>query len=128
MKKTPAVLVVATLIAGAAIGAGVASAQVARGVITGRVMECAPGPVVASPPAPEPKPQPLTVSLYRNGTLFQSKHVPLPVRLPWTGSFTFNVPPARYEVVSSYEHRTHWVDLVAGAREVVNFTTLVCPL
>lgn len=129
MKKlTSIVAIAAVLIAGSAIGAGVASAQGRRGIITGRVMECAPGPVIASPPAPEPKPQPVVVTLYRAGAVYQTKRVALPVRLPWNGTFTFNVPPARYEVVSSYQHRDQWVDLSAGARDVVNFNTFACPL
>jgi hypothetical protein len=127
-KLTSVVALTAVLVAGGAIGVGVAGAQGARGIITGRVMECAPGPVVASPPAPEPKPQPVVVRLYRNGVVYQSKRVALPVRLPWDGTFTFNVPPARYEVVSSYQHRDQWVDLSAGARDVVNFNTFACPL
>jgi hypothetical protein len=110
------------------VGVGVASGQGSRGVITGRVMECAPGPVVASPPAPEPKPQPLVVTLYRNGVVYSTKHVALPQHLPWDGAFTFNVPPARYEVVSSYQHRDRWVNVAAGAHEVVIFPTGACPL
>jgi hypothetical protein len=114
--------------AGALLSAGAANAQGSRGVITGRVMECAPGPVVASPPAPAPKPQPLVVTLYRNGVVYSTKQVPLPAHVPWSGTFTFSVPPARYEIVSSYQHRERWVDLSAGARAVVNFITMACPL
>lgn len=109
-------------------GTGIASAQSSRGTITGRVMECAPGPIVASPPAPEPKPQPLSVTLYRNGMVYATKQVVLPEHVPWSGTFSFTVPPARYEVVSSYQHRERWVDLSAGAHAVVNFTTFACPL
>ncbi|HWD95767.1 MAG TPA: hypothetical protein VG246_05040 [Acidimicrobiales bacterium] len=129
MKKllSIAALTVAVLM-GTVVGVGVANAQGSRGLITGRVMECAPGPVVASPPAPEPKPAPLTVTLYRNGTKYQSKRVALPVRLPWDGTFSFSVPPNRYEVVSSYQHRVRWVDLAAGGDEVVTFNTFACPL
>ncbi|HEY1763156.1 MAG TPA: hypothetical protein VGG17_11250 [Acidimicrobiales bacterium] len=129
MKKLTSIAAVAVILGtGTLLGAGVASAQGSRGIITGRVMECAPGPVVASPPAPEPKPQPLTVTLYRNGAAYHTKRVVLPERLPWNGTFTFSVPAGRYEVVSSYQHRERWVDLSSGAREVVNFNTLACPL
>jgi hypothetical protein len=128
MKKLTSMVAITALGAGTLLGAGVASAQGASGIITGRVMECAPGPVVASPPAPEPKPQPLVVTLYRNGAVYSTKRVALPEHLPWSGTFTFSVPPARYEVVSSYQHRERWVDLSAGAREVVNFNTFACPL
>jgi hypothetical protein len=127
-KLTSIVALAALLIAGVAMGSGVASAQGSRGVITGRVMECAPGPVVASPPAPEPKPQPLTVTLYRDGALYQAKRVALPEHSPWDGRFSFSVPAARYEVVSSYQHRERWVNLSAGGRDVVNFNTFACPL
>jgi hypothetical protein len=128
MKKLTSMAAVTVLGAGTLLGVGVASAQGSRGIITGRVMECAPGPVVASPPAPEPKPQPLVVTVYRNGEVYSTKHVALPEHLPWNGTFTFSVPPARYEVVSSYQHRERWVDLSAGSREVVNFNTFACPL
>ena len=129
MKKLTSLVALAVVLGtGTLLGAEVAGAQGSRGIITGRVMECAPGPVVASPPAPEPKPQPLTVTLYRNSAAYQTKRVTLPERLPWNGTFTFRVPAGRYEVVSSYQHRERWVDLSWGAREVVNFNTLACPL
>ena len=129
MKKlTSAVAIAVVLGTGTLLSAGVASAQGSRGVITGRVMECAPGPVVASPPAPEPKPQPLVVTLYRNGTVYSAKRITLPEHVPWDGTFTFSVPPARYEVVSTYQHRDRWVVVSAGARDVVIFTTGACPL
>jgi hypothetical protein len=129
MKKKMSVAVMsAILVAGVVIGAGAASAQAARGVITGRVMECAPGPIIASPPAPEPTAHPDIVSLYRGGMLYRSMRVAFPLRVPWTGTFTFSVPPARYEVVSSYQDRTSWVNLGAGARDVVNFRTFACPM
>jgi hypothetical protein len=68
------------------------------------------------------------LTLYRNGVLYQTKRVALPERLPWDGTFTFVLPPARYEIVSSYQHRVRWVDLSPGARAVVNFNTFACPL
>ena len=125
---TSIVALIAVLGTGVVAVADVASAQTARGTITGKVMECAPGPVVASPPAPEPKPQPVTVTLYRNGVAYQSKRVALPVHLPWDGTFTFTVPPARYEIISSYQHRVRWINLSPGRHEVVNFNTGACPL
>ncbi len=129
MKQLTVSVVLATvLVGGTAFGAGVANAQGSRGTITGRIMECAPGPVVASPPAPEPMPHPETVTLYRDGAVYQSKRVALPVHLPWDGTFTFIVPPARYEIVSSYQHRVQWVNLAAGAHDVVNFNTFACPM
>lgn len=116
------------LVVGAVVGAGVASAQASRGVITGRVMECAPGPIVAMPPVPEPSPRPDVVSLYRDGVLYRSVSIVFPAHVPFSGTFSFSVPPARYEVVSSYQHRTSWVDLAAGARDVVIFRTFACPM
>ncbi len=126
--KMSLVLMSATLIAGVVIGAGVASAQASRGVITGRVMECAPGPIVAMPPVPEPTPRPDVVSLYRDGVLYRSLSIAFPAHVPFSGTFSFSVPPARYEVVSSYQHRTSWVDLAAGAHDVVIFRTFACPM
>jgi hypothetical protein len=129
MKKLTSIMaLVGFLVVGAGWGVVTADAQGSRGIITGRVMECAPGPIVASPPAPAPTPQPLTLSLYRNGVLYQTKRVALPERVPWDGTFTFDVPAARYEIVSSYQHRVRWVNLSAGARVVVNFNTFACPL
>ncbi len=125
---TASAALTAVLVASTVFGAGVANARGSRGIITGRIMECAPGPIVASPPAPEPVPQPETVTLYRDGKVYESMRVALPEHLPWDGTFTFSVPPARYEIVSSYQHRERWVDLVAGARDVVNFNTFACPM
>lgn len=122
-------LAFAVLFGAASSGVGVAQAQSAsQGVIFGWVMECAPGPVVASPPAPAHKPQPLTVTLYLNGVAYRRERVSLPTKLPWRGSFSFTVAPATYEVVSSYQHRSRWVSVSAGERVSVNFTTMACPL
>lgn len=129
MKKLTSMMAITVVLgAGTLLDVGVASAQGYRGMITGRVMECAPGPVVASPPAPEPKPQSLVATLYRNGMVYSTKHVALPEHLPWSGTFTFSVPPARYEVVSSYQHRERRVDVSAGSRVIVNFNTFACPM
>jgi hypothetical protein len=125
--KMSIALMSAILVVGVVIGAGVASAQASRGVITGRVMECGPGPIVALP-APVSTTRPDVVSLYRDGVLYRSFSIAFPGSPPWTGTFTFSVPPARYEVISSYQHRTSWVDLAAGARDVVNFRTFACPM
>ena len=83
-KLTSMVAIAVVLGAGTLLGAGAASAQGSRGIIAGRVMECAPGPVVASPPAPEPKSQPLVVTLYRNGAVVSNQaEVVLPQHVPW---------------------------------------------
>lgn len=111
-----------------ALGSVAGAQSSTRAVMTGTVMECAPGPVVESPPAPEPKPQPLTVTLFRGGRVYESEHVALPLTLPWTGTYRFSALPGRYEVVSSYQHHVRWVNLTAGAHVVVNFNTFMCPL
>ncbi len=92
------------------------------------VLERAPDPVVASPSAPEPKPQPLTVTLYRHATFNASEHVSLSVKLPWTGTFTFSVSAGRYEVVPFYQHRIRWVNADSARRVVVIFNTMARPL
>jgi hypothetical protein len=48
MKKLTSLVALAVVLGtGTLLGAEVAGAQGSRGIITGRVMECAPGPVVA---------------------------------------------------------------------------------
>lgn len=129
MRRVRALLVAAIVVGGVAATTAVASAETAlRGLITGRVMECAPGPVVASPPAPTPEPTPDVVTLYRDGILTERELVTMPTKLPWTGTFSFSVAPARYEIVSSYQHRVRWANVTAGSRTIVDFNTMACPL
>jgi hypothetical protein len=97
-----------------------------RGTITGRVTECAAGPIVVDPSAPSPAP--VTVSVMRNGHVVASESVPMADHEPWFGTFSLSVRAGRYEVVSSYENRTAWVHVRPGATIVVNFGYFACPM
>jgi hypothetical protein len=131
MKKPVAVLVsclsiVGSVVVGASLDASAAGARSA--VITGTVMECGPGPIVQSPPAPQPEPRPASVTLMRDGHRYAHESISFPRSPPWSGSFSFNVAAGRYEVLSTYFGRTRWVNVKANSRTVVSFGPFACPL
>ncbi|HUY16891.1 MAG TPA: hypothetical protein VMV11_04930 [Acidimicrobiales bacterium] len=131
MRKPVAVLVSCLSIAGSAVaGASLtASAAAARsGVITGYVMECGPGPVVQSPPAPQPLPRPASVTLMHDGHRYARESISFPRSPPWWGSFSFSVAAGRYEVLSTYFARTRWVNVKPNSRTAVSFGLFACPL
>jgi hypothetical protein len=108
------------------VSAGATSPKTA--VITGKVMECGPGPVVLAPPAPQPLPKPASVILMHNGHRYARESINFPKALPWWGSFSFSVPAGRYEVISTYYERARWVNVSSGSRTVVSFAPFACPL
>lgn len=112
-----------TLMALSLAPASAASAK--TGEITGRVSECGPGPIVASPDPVSP--HPIAVRLMHEGTLFRSENITLPQQMPWIGTFLFNVPAGRYEVVKTYQTQARWVTVSAGAKSVVTFGLVACP-
>jgi hypothetical protein len=98
------------------------------GLITGRVSECGPGPVVASPDPSLPTPKPMSVRVERNGRVIATESIKLPQREPWSGSFRFSVPAGKYEVVSTYRGVGQWVVVHAGGHSVVVFPIVACPM
>lgn len=102
--------------------------SVRNGVITGTVVECPPGPIVATPGQPSPSPKPTSVLLMRDGRSYRSDVVTFPKKLPWSGSFLFRVPAGRYDVLSTYQGRARWVTVKPGRRSVVTFGHFACPL
>jgi hypothetical protein len=131
MRKSVAVFASCLTVAGSVVaGASLQSsaAAIKSAVITGSVLECGPGPIVQSPPAPQPSPKPATVTVMHDGRRYARETVRFPSSPPWSGSFSFNVAPGRYEVISTYYERTRWVSVKAGSRAVVSFSPFACPL
>ncbi|HEV3187668.1 MAG TPA: hypothetical protein VGZ04_06425 [Acidimicrobiales bacterium] len=131
MRKPVAVLVsclglAAIVVAGASLESSAAAVKSA--VITGYVMECGPGPIVQSPPAPPPSPKPATVTVMHDGHRYARESIRFPTSPPWSGSFSFNVAAGRYEVISTYYERSRWVNVKSGSRTVVSFSPFACPL
>lgn len=89
--------VAGSLVFGASSSAGAAASKAA--IITGTVVECGPGPIVLAPPAPQPLPKPASVILMHGSHTYAREAITFPKSLPWSGSFSFNVPAAHYEVL-----------------------------
>ena len=125
-------LVPALILAG--VGAQLASdvsnatASAKMGVITGRVSECGPGPVVAPPGPPTTIPGPVSVTVLHDNLTFAVQVVRFSHSLPWRGTFHFVVPAGTYKVVSSYRSLNRWVSVRPGRASVVIFGSFVCPL
>jgi hypothetical protein len=108
------------------VGVGESSASNRTGTISGKVVECPPGPVVASTNKPTPKPA--TVELIHDSQTYMSQSINFPANLPWSGTFSFKVPAGRYDVVSTYQGRNRWVTVRPGRRSLVSFGVFACPL
>jgi len=85
-----------------------------------------PGPVVVTPGAPTPTAIPEKVVLIHRGHTFESQSIHFPRKVPWVGSFSFTVPPGKYEVISTYTGPVRWVTVKAGGRYVVGFGLIAC--
>jgi hypothetical protein len=129
MRRTTAVPLVFLSIAVAlslGVASGVSSASNRTGTISGKVVECPPGPIVASPNKPTPKPA--TVELIHDSQTYMSQSINFPANLPWSGTFSFKVPAGRYDVISTYQGRSRWVTVRPGRRSLVSFGEFACPL
>ena len=118
----------ALLTPGAAVALNVttASAFDASGVITGKVLECGPGPVVVVPGSPIPTAIPEKVVLIHRDRTFESQSIHFPRKGLWVGSFSFTVPPGKYEVISTYTGPVRRVTVKAAGRYVVGFGLIAC--
>jgi hypothetical protein len=99
--------------------------QVGTGVITGRVIECNPAPVVPGFPAPTPTPS--SVILIHHHVAYASQAISFPVKAPWVGDFSFTVPVGHYEIVSTYQGYIHWVVVRPGSSTDVTLGAEICP-
>jgi hypothetical protein len=126
-KMTLTVIGAALAVGGVTSGLAVASSASTpvNGVVTGRVYECPPGPIVASP---APKAIPAFVTLRHDGSNIEVAPISFTASPPWRGAFTFHEPPGRYEVISSYLHQTAWVRVRSGVTSVVHFGPFACPM
>jgi hypothetical protein len=104
-----------------------ASASARTGIITGRVSECGPGPIVA-PPAPTPTLPPITVKVEHDDQVVAVEVVKIAQVVPRGGTFRFVVPAGTYEVLSSYRSQDRWVKVQAGGHSVVTFGLFACPM
>jgi hypothetical protein len=106
--------------------AGATSAGV--GVITGRVIECGPGPIIVSPSSLVPEPTPVLVRVLHDDRTVAFKELQMTQRMPWSGTFRFSVPAGTYEVTSSYRNVGRWVTVRPGSHNVVSFGLFACPM
>jgi hypothetical protein len=104
-----------------------AGASTRTGIITGRVTECGPGPIVA-PPTPLPTPPPITVKVEHDDQVVATEAVKILNVAPRGGTFRFVVPVGTYEVLSSYRSQDRWVQVRAGGHSVVTFGLFACPM
>jgi hypothetical protein len=104
-----------------------ASASARMGIITGRVSECGPGPIVA-PPAPTPTLPPITVTVEHGDQVVAVEVVKIAHAVPRDGTFRFVVPAGTYEVLSSYRSQDRWVKVQAGGHSIVSFGLFACPM
>jgi hypothetical protein len=109
-------------------GLAASASSDSEGVVTGRVFECGPGPIVISPNRPAPSPIPDSVTLWRGGREVTSVPIGFTAAPPWSGRFTVRVSSGRYEVISSYLHQVAWVRVRASATSVVHFGPFACPM
>jgi hypothetical protein len=121
-------LALLVLSCGAAMVAQVtpAGSSTRAGLITGRVSECGPGPIVA-PPGQSPPP-PITVKVEHDDQVVAVVVVKFTNLVPRDGTFRFVVPAGTYEVLSSYRSQDRWVRVQAGGHSVVTFGLFACPL
>ena len=103
-----------------------ASASDATAVITGKLLECGPGPIVVTPGTPAPTATPEKVVLVHRGRTYESQSIVFPKRGQWIGTFLFTVPAGKYEVISSYTGPVRWVSVKPGGRYVVGFGLIAC--
>jgi hypothetical protein len=122
------VVVLSSLTLTCAPALSASAAPKASGVITGKVVECGPGPIVSAPNFPAPLATPASVILVHDRVAFASQAIAFPSRLPWTGTFSFTVPAGRYEVISTYHGDTRWVIVRPHHTSVVTFALFACPL
>jgi hypothetical protein len=101
--------------------------QVGTGVITGRVIECDPAPVVVVPGFPAPSPTPSSVILIHHHVAYATQAISFSAKEPWEGDFSFTVPPGHYEIVSTYQGYIHWVVVRPGSSTDVTLGTAICP-
>jgi hypothetical protein len=109
-----------------ALNVTTASGIDSTGVITGKLLECGPGPILVIPGAPAPTAVPEKVVLIHRGRTYESHSIVFPKKGTWIGSFSFTAPPGKYEVISSYTGPVRWVTVKAGGRYVVAFGLVVC--
>jgi hypothetical protein len=118
-------LVIAPL---ALVDASTAGATSDFGVITGRVLECGPGPIIVSPSTLVPTPTPVIVRVIFDEKTYAWKVVRPGLRMPWMGTFRFSVPAGTYEVTSAYRNVGRWVTVRPGSHNVVSFGLFACPM
>jgi hypothetical protein len=127
IQRIVAVTALASLACTAVWSLGAGGDQVGTGVITGRVIECDPLPVVAAPGFPAPTPTPSSVIVIHHHVAYASEAISFPSKEPWVGEFSFTVPAGRYEIVSTYQGYIRWVDVRPGDSTDVTLGTLICP-
>ncbi len=127
ISRIVAMAVLASLASAAGWSLGAGADSVGTGVITGRVVECDPVPVVSAPGFPAPTPTPSSVILVRRHVAYASEVISLPAKEPWIGAFSFTVPAGRYEIISTYQGYIRWVSVRPDSSTDVTLGSLICP-
>ena len=99
-----------------------AHAAPSRGSISGVVRECGPDPAWG-----RTAPTPAMVVLVHGGYTVNSESITFASAAPWSGTFTFTVPPGTSQVVSSYRGAVRTVKVRSGVRSQVSFGMVACP-
>lgn len=126
IKRLVAVTVLASLATSGVWSLSAGGDQVGTGVITGRLIECDPAPVVTVPGFPAPAPTPSSVILVHHHVAYASQAISFPAKEPWVGEFSFTVPAGRYELVSTYQGYIRRVFVRPGSSTDVTLGSLIC--
>jgi hypothetical protein len=127
IQRVVAVTVLASLASVGVFSLSAGGDSVGTGVITGRVVECDPAPVVSVPGFPAPSATPSSVILVHHHVAYASQAISFPAKEPWVGEFTFTVPVGRYEIISTYQGYIRWLYVHAGTSTDVTLGSLICP-
>jgi hypothetical protein len=92
LKVLPLSIAVLSLSSLGALGSPAGATSSATGVISGHVDECGPGPIPVTPTNHPPAPQPVVVTVRHGERTVAYEQVVMTTSLPWTGTFSFNVP------------------------------------
>jgi hypothetical protein len=126
-QRIVAVTMLASLASSVVWTLSAAGDQVGTGVITGRVIECDPAPVVVVPGFPAPTATPSSVILVHHHVAYASQALSFPAKEPWVGDFSFTVPVGHYEIISTYQGYIQRIVVRPDSSTDVTLGSAICP-